>query len=302
MEPCDKPAAPNSLRSSLAYEPTELRFGTSGRRGDVADLTQLEVYINALAELEFLLQLPANEGGLRTGDPFYFAFDLRPSSSRLVPEQGGRGEIAQAVERAIRDAGLVPVNLGRIPTPALMHYATARGRGSIMVTGSHIPFERNGYKTNTATSELLKHHEAPIARQVGSVRARLYAQPRAESPFDEQGMLKGGSRALSPEIDAARQAYLERWLGFFGEGRLAGRKILVYQHSAVGRDLVVEVLERLGAHVVATGRSETFVPIDTENVDREVLGHDPGPGRRGCSRARGPSTRSCRPTETAIAL
>lgn len=40
-----------SLRSSLQYEPHELQFGTSGLRGKVVDLTQLEVYINALAEL-----------------------------------------------------------------------------------------------------------------------------------------------------------------------------------------------------------------------------------------------------------
>ena len=41
-----------SLREKLDYEPVPLKFGTSGRRGLVADLTQLEVYLNALAELE----------------------------------------------------------------------------------------------------------------------------------------------------------------------------------------------------------------------------------------------------------
>jgi phosphomannomutase len=46
---------------------------------------------------------------------------------------------------------------------------------------------------------------------------------------------------------------------------------LAYQHSAVGRDLVVEILRALGAEVVAVGRSETFVPIDTENMDAQQL-------------------------------
>ena len=50
--------ATNTLRSLLKYEPQDLKFGTSGRRGLVADLTQLEVYINALAELEYLQSLP----------------------------------------------------------------------------------------------------------------------------------------------------------------------------------------------------------------------------------------------------
>ena len=35
-----------------------------------------------------------------------------------------------------------------------------------MVTGSHIPFDRNGYKLNTARGELLKQQEAPINRSV----------------------------------------------------------------------------------------------------------------------------------------
>jgi len=30
----------------------------------------------------------------------------------------------------------------------------------------------------------------------------------------------------------------------------------------------VEILERLGADVIPMGRSESFIPIDTENVDR----------------------------------
>src|SRR5258708_30856624 len=167
----------DSLRASLDYEPQVLKFGTSGRRGEVIHLTQLEVYLNALAELEYLQSLPAAEGGIRRGDPFYFARDLRPSSSRFVPEQGGRGELAQAIERAIRDAGMKPVNLGRIPTPALTFYALQHGQGSMMITGSHIPFDRNGYKTNSAKGELLKKDEGPIDARVEQIRQRLYTQP-----------------------------------------------------------------------------------------------------------------------------
>ncbi len=80
-----------SLRSRLNYEPQELGFGTSGRRGKVVDLTQLEVYLNALAELEYLQSLAPAEGGIQRGDPFYFAYDLRPSSSEFVSEEAGPG-------------------------------------------------------------------------------------------------------------------------------------------------------------------------------------------------------------------
>src|SRR5207253_873829 len=118
------------------------------------DLTQLEIYISALGEIRYLQSLSAEEGGISVGDEFYFAHDLRPSSTAYVASQGGRGELAQAVQRAIRDAGMQSVNLGAISTPALASYAFGRGRGSIMVTGSHIPFDRNGYKTNRSTGEL----------------------------------------------------------------------------------------------------------------------------------------------------
>src|ERR1019366_7786166 len=106
----------------------ELKFGTSGRRGEVVHLTQLEIYIDALAELLYLQSLPVQDGGIVGGDEFYFASDLRPSSTAYVAAFEGRGEICQAVERAIRDAGMRPVNLGRLPTPALSYYALARGK------------------------------------------------------------------------------------------------------------------------------------------------------------------------------
>lgn len=261
----------DTLRLRLAYEPQVLKFGTSGRRGEVVHLTQLEIYINALAELEYLQSLPAAEGGIARGEEFYFAYDLRPSTLAFVPEEKGRGELAQTVVRAIADSGLKPVNLGAIPTPALMYYAVSRRKGSIMITGSHIPFDRNGYKTNTSRGELLKKHEQPIGLAVERVRARLYDQPFSESPFGETGMFKTGHAELPPAIDAARQAYIDRYVSFFAGQSLKNKRLLFYQHSAVGRDLVVEILERLGAEVIAAGRSETFVPIDTENIDAEQL-------------------------------
>ncbi len=261
----------DSLRSRLNYEPQELGFGTSGRRGKVVDLTQLEVYLNALAELQYLQSLSLSEGGIRQGDPFYFAYDLRPSSSEFVSQEQGRGQIAQAITAAIVDAGMKAVNLGPIPTPALASYALSRGKGSIMVTGSHIPFDRNGYKTNSSRGELLKEQEAPINERVRLVRKKLYEQPWDQSRFDQRGMLKSGHQPLPEEQGEARAAYIDRFTGFFAGSSLKGKRILVYQHSAVGRDLLVEILEQLGAEVMKGGRSETFVPIDTENIDAAQL-------------------------------
>jgi phosphomannomutase len=261
----------DSLRSRLQYEPQELGFGTSGRRGKVVDLTQLEVYLNAQAELEYLQSLPPAAGGIVRGEPFYFAYDLRPSSVEFVAAEQGRGELAQAIVAAIQDAGMQPVNLGALPTPALASFALARNKGSMMITGSHIPFDRNGYKTNSSRGELLKQQEAPINEQVRQVRQRLYEKPFASSLFETHGMLKAGHQPLPAAQDEARSAYVARYTDFFAGRSLAGKRILVYQHSAVGRDLLVEILERLGAQVVKGGRSDTFVPIDTENIDAAQL-------------------------------
>ncbi len=251
-----------SLRSRLNYTPRELQFGTSGRRGLIVDLTQLEIYINVTAELEYLQSLDPEAGGIRRESDFYYAVDLRPSSPVLL----------EAVEQAIADAGMRGINLGQIPTPALMFCAVAAKCASIMVTGSHIPFDCNGYKLNTSRGELLKHHEGPVGANVADVRERIYSQPFSDSIFDEAGHLRTPQQPVAA-IDGGREAYARRYLDFFSgqPASLAGKRILVYQHSAVGRDLLVDVLTRLGAEVIPAGRSDQFVPIDTENIEPPQL-------------------------------
>jgi len=249
-----------TLRSQLARAPRELNFGTSGRRGRLADLTQLEIYVNVLGELQYLLTLRVQEGGIRAGDDFFIARDLRPSSPAL----------AQAVDEAVRDAGLHPVHAGAIPTPALANYAWPRSRGSIMVTGSHIPFDWNGYKLNTSQGELLKTHEAPVQESVGCVRDRLYNQPFDASKFDAAGALRHSRDLPEPSADPETE-YENRYRDFFSGRSLEGLRILCYQHSAAARDLLARLLRGFGAEVVLAGRSETFVPIDTENIDDDAL-------------------------------
>ncbi len=251
-----------TLRDQLNHTPRNLAFGTSGRRGLIVDLTQLEIYINVTAELEYLQRLPAELGGIAKGDDFYYALDLRPSSPVLC----------EAVEQALVDFGMRAINLGKIPTPALTHYALTRNCGSIMVTGSHIPFDRNGYKLNTSRGELLKNHESPIGAKVAEVRQRIYSQEFVESKFDASGTLRVKAPHL-PVSPAGQDAYAARYLDFFSgqQASLACKKILVYQHSAVGRDLLVDVLSSIGADVIAAGRSDQFVPIDTENIEPAQL-------------------------------
>lgn len=257
-----------TLRERLSYSPVELAFGTSGLRGLVRDIPQIEAYLNARAFLRFALAA----GDFPPGSAVCLAGDLRPSTSERVPAEGGRGELLHAVARAIEDSGLRVWYLGLIPSPALMAFAVSRKLASVMVTGSHIPFDRNGIKFNKAAGEVLKSDEPAIIESVKTVRMELYGQSADTSPFDHSGMLKPSERRPLPAADPAGAGeYLARYTRAFPSAGLRGRCVLVYQHSAVGRDLLVTVLRQLGAEVVAAGRSEAFIPVDTEAVSPRML-------------------------------
>jgi phosphomannomutase len=242
----------------LNYTPVPLAFGTSGLRGFVKDITDLESYINVKATLRYLLSI----GDIRPRGTVVIAGDLRPSTDRIM----------RACARAIIDLGCRVENAGKIPTPALVLHSLFTGRAGVMVTGSHIPFDRNGIKINKSAGEILKSDEAGIIREVESVRIEEYSRSAATSVFDASGMLKHPTD-LPPLDTAAEEAYIRRYLQSFIPGGLAGLRILVYQHSAVGRDILARILRELGAEVVTAGRSNTFIPIDTENITDEQLGY-----------------------------
>ena len=205
-----------SLRKSLAYEPVELAFGTSGLRGLVKDITNLEAYVNVRGFLAWLLK----GSEIEKGGTVFAAGDLRPSTSAIVPEEGFRGDILQAVCRAVMDEGLVLSNLGKIPTPALVLHAMRHSAPAIMVTGSHIPFDRNGLKLTRPSGEVMKADEQPILAAVADARRAEYERPFEQSVFDERGMLRPESRVAIPEPDPeAGEEYIRRYVSAFPPGR-----------------------------------------------------------------------------------
>jgi len=240
----------------LNYEPVPLTFGTSGLRGLVKDITDLEAYINVKGALRYFFSV----GDIRAGSAVILAGDLRPSTDRIM----------KACMQAIVDLGCAVENAGKIPTPALVAHALSTKRAGVMVSGSHIPFDRNGIKLNKSVGEVLKADEPGIIREVDRVRAEEYGRPATASAFDDAGMLKR-SPELPPLERAAEEAYVRRYLSSFTSGGLSGLRVLVYQHSAVGRDILARILAELGAEVITAGRSDTFIPIDTENVTAEQL-------------------------------
>jgi phosphomannomutase len=243
-------------------QPTQLAFGTSGLRGLVDDITDLEAYINTRGFLELLIA----RGEAVPGTPVALGGDLRPSTDS--PERS----IKRAVARAILDCGMRVIDCGALPTPALTLYGIEQGWPSVMVTGSHIPFDRNGIKFNRPAGEVLKSDEAPILAQVSRVRAREYAQLPEASRFDASGWLRADyAPTLPTATDEARDRYRRRYRDSFPQGALAGLRLGFYEHSAVGRELVAEILRDLGAEVIPFGRSTSFVAIDTEAIAAERL-------------------------------
>jgi len=221
-----------------------VNFGTSGARGTVAAMTDRVCYGYTQGFLSYM----AEEGEFAPGGRVALAGDLRSSTPRILA----------AAARAIRDLGGEPVFCGYVPTPALAFYSFAEGIPSLMVTGSHIPADRNGIKFYRSAGEVLKADEAGMARQMLDLPGEA---------FTDTGALTEAE--VLPAITDVETAYVRRYIDHFGAGALSGKRIGVYQHSAVGRDVLAAILRALGAEIELLGRSETFIPVDTEAIRPE---------------------------------
>ena len=216
---------------------TGINFGTSGLRGLVESMSDEVCYVYVTA---FLQEIIAKTGSI--GDVI-LGHDLRPSSPR----------IAKACAAAIVDAGGHVIYAGALPTPTLAFYAFSKNAPAIVVTGSHIPFDRNGIKFYREDGEISKADEYAI--QCADV----------EVPFELS------IRDLPAVDKRVAEVYIRRYVDFFKEDCFKGLRIASYEHSSVARDLLFTILSLLGAEVVKLGRTESFVPIDTEAVRPEDI-------------------------------
>lgn len=239
-----------TLLESLDHKPQELAFGTSGLRGLVTNMTDLECYINTKGFIDFLLQT----GDINPGTHVALAGDLRQSTPRIL----------LAVAHGILDSSCKITYLGLVPTPTAAYYGVRTCVPVAMVTGSHIPADRNGIKFYKKGAEALKEDEAPIKAAVAAVRQEIYNQPINEL-FNKKGELIKKVK-LPPEDKTAARDFLQRYTSLFGSNSLSGKQLVVYQHSSLAADMLVELLENFGAVVIAVDKSDRFIPIDTENI------------------------------------
>jgi phosphomannomutase len=214
-----------------------LKFGTSGIRGLASELQGDAARRYTAA---FLTHLGKRK--VAGYSRLFIARDLRESSPAIAAD----------VASAARAAGLMPVDCGVLPTPALALYAMEEGGPAVMVTGSHIPADRNGLKFYTQQGEITKEDE------LGILGALVDAAPDVAGDFEDR-------------YPQAGDRYRRRYLGLLPFGTLSGWRIGVFEHSSAARDILASLLYRAGAEVVRLGRTDTFVPVDTEAVNDPVF-------------------------------
>ncbi|NOI30690.1 phosphomannomutase [Vibrio coralliilyticus] len=223
----------NTKKANEILNSSGVTFGTSGARGLVKQFTP---EVCAAFTVAFLDVLKRNFNF----ETIALAIDNRPSSELMV----------KACASAAKQAGIKVVYYGVVPTPALALTSMKHQVPSIMVTGSHIPFDRNGLKFYRPDGEITKQDELSILASEASVR---------EEPL-----------SLELEINSeASKNYVDRNTFIFDGLPLSKMRIGVYEHSSSGRDLYPLILSKLGAKVISLERSDTFVPVDTEAVGEE---------------------------------
>ncbi len=221
---------------------SKVSFGTSGVRALVANFS-----VEAVAAYLFaFMQRMRKTHSVCVGAAVAVGMDLRPSSPA----------IASAVCGVLQALGYRAEFLGALPTPALALRCMTGGMPGVMVTGSHIPFDRNGIKFYSPVGEILKADEQAIV----------------SCPIPSDALASLTEVPPLPKVNpAATEAYARRCVDHFGAQSLRGLRVGLYEHSAVGRDLTKSILVQLGAEVVSLGRSDDFVPVDTEAVGEADL-------------------------------
>lgn len=223
----------NKLIASTVIKASGVAFGTSGARGLV---TQFTPEVCAAFAIAFIVCMKR-----------YFSFktvaiaiDNRPSSYSM----------AQACDSALKQLNLEVIYYGVVPTPALAYVAQEDAMPAIMVTGSHIPFNRNGLKFYRPDGEISKADEQVIISE--------------QVKFADLNKLD--ELTVNPRV---AEKYITRYTSLFEAPWLTGKRIGIYEHSSAGRDLYYRIFEKLGATVISLERTDHFVRIDTEAVSEE---------------------------------
>ena len=212
------------------------KFGTSGLRGLADELVGAVAVLHVRAFLQHL----RSKRMLKRGGKVCVGLDYRVSSPALRAN----------VQQALAAEGMSEIYYGAVPTPALAFEALRKKRPALMITGSHIPADRNGLKFYRPDGEITKADETAILARLAKLKPALPGVVVSATGDTKNFML--------------------RYAQAFAGKPLKGMRVGVYQHSSTARDMLVDVLVKAGATVQALGRSDAFIAVDTEAVAPET--------------------------------
>ncbi|HSO46500.1 MAG TPA: phosphomannomutase [Rhizobiaceae bacterium] len=221
----------------------DVKFGTSGLRGLAVDLCAGA----AFRHVHGFCRMLAQTGKAAPGSAIFFAHDKRQSSQLLAAQTA----------QAVRQAGFVAQDCGEVPTPALAFHAFRQGAAAIMITGSHIPADRNGLKFYLPGAEIGKSDEAGIIEGAGAAPGLPETTPALGANSAEDVMAQ----------------WRERYRDLLPAGHFSGMRIGVHEHSSVATDFLGDLLAGFGATIHRFGKTAQFTPVDTEAVAPKFLSH-----------------------------
>jgi phosphoglucosamine mutase len=209
------------------------RFGTDGVRGRAIDeITP-----------EFCLSL--GRAAARV---------LRPERVVIGRDTRESGPVLQAALAAGLAAEGVDVDdLGIVPTPAVAMFAARDGVPGVVITASHNPFHDNGVKIfGAGGTKLSDAQQETIEVELSSI---LGAEPSGSIPR-RVGVVTRRPLAVAD--------YVDRIVTHFGEGSLAGLRVVLDTANGAMCDAAPETFRRLGADVIVLNDGPDGVNINHE--------------------------------------
>ena len=209
------------------------RFGTDGVRGRAIDeITP-----------EFCLSLGRAAARVLRADRVVIGRDPRES-----------GPVLQAaLASGLAAEGVDVDDLGIVPTPAVAMFAARDGVPGVVVTASHTPFHDNGVKIfGAGGTKLTDAQQEAIEAELESI---LNAEPSGSIPR-RVGVVTRRPLAVAD--------YVDRVVAHFGEGSLAGLRIVLDTANGAMSDAAPETFRRLGADVIVLNDAPDGVNINLE--------------------------------------
>lgn len=219
-----------------------LRFGTDGVRAEA--LTVLTT--------DYTTSLARAAAQVLGGSMWLVGRDTRESGSALEA----------AVVAGLMSAGVSPLLLGIVPTPALAWMSSQMNIPAVMITASHNPWNDNGVKVFAA----------------GGLKLPDDVERSIEAALPLEVAPAAGLTAIATDHDW-RDGYVEHLVGV--DGSLSGLRIVLDCANGAAFEAAPAVFSALGAEVVVihaqpNGRNinERCGATDTGSLAQAVVEHD----------------------------